>query len=119
MTRHRNLLLVALAASLFLCSPAAAQSLDQLIGRWCNDALEYRFTREQITVTPLQGQNLSHGTAVEIVGSEPVGRAIRVQWRDSTGKEFRSDFEVHGNELVQLQQSSGDKGPRRVFHRCG
>jgi hypothetical protein len=118
MTQHRNRVLVALAASVFLAYPATAATLDELAGRWCGRKLEYTFTHDQLSVTSLRGGNLRHGTTLQIVGSKPITNGVRVIWHDASGTEFWTNFEVSGDALIQLPQSKGDKGPRRVYRRC-
>jgi hypothetical protein len=56
---------------------------------------------------------------LKIAGVESKGSHINVQWKpEKPGNS--TDFELSDNrrELVQIQQTKGDKGPRRVFHRC-
>jgi hypothetical protein len=67
----------------------------------------------------LDKRNLKHPPHWLIDKVEPAGNRIVVYWKpvregNSTG------FELSGNKrtLIQQPQTEGDKGPRRVFHRC-
>jgi len=103
-----------------LVSHAAAArdiTIGDIVGRWCGDQLSYTFSRTDMIVTT--NKELKHPPHWLIDKVEPNGNQIVVFWKparpgNSTG------FELSGNKrtLVQQPQSEGDKGPRRVFHRC-
>jgi hypothetical protein len=94
-------------------------SIGDIIGRWCGDQLIYTFSRTDMVVTALDKRDLKHPPHWLIDKVEPAGNRIVVYWKpvregNSTG------FELSGNKrtLIQQPQTEGDKGPRRVFHRC-
>ncbi len=112
-----------IAAGLFAVSPSSALAanveLADLLGRWCGDTSTYVFSRTQLSVTLTSGKTPKHGPMLKIAGVTPKGPHINIQWKP--GKPgISTDFELSDNrrELVQIQQMKGDKGPRRVFHRC-
>jgi hypothetical protein len=112
-----------MAAGLFaLSSPSALAGdveLADILGRWCGDTSTYTFSRTQLSVTLTSGKTPKHGPTLKIAGVTPKGSHINVQWKpEKPGNS--TDFELSDNrrELVQIQQTKGDKGPRRVFHRC-
>jgi hypothetical protein len=112
-----------IAAGLFAFSPqwvlAKDIELADILGRWCGDTSTYVFSRSELSVTLFSGRTPKHGPVLKIAGVESKGSHINVQWKpEKPGNS--TDFELSDNrrELVQIQQTKGDKGPRRVFHRC-
>ena len=92
-------------------------TIGDIVGRWCGDRLTYTFSRTDMIVTT--NKEITHPPHWLIDKVEADGNLIVVHWKpardgNSTG------FELSGNKrtLVQQPQTEGDKGPRRVFHRC-
>lgn len=113
-------LLLPLGAVLLAMYPAAAEdlSIDDLIGKWCGDVTNYTFSRTQLTVTPLHGYRLAHNTVWKIARVEGSSDQIDVYWGSAPGDFTRFEFSDDKRQLIQVQETEGDKGPRRVFHRC-
>jgi hypothetical protein len=112
-----------IAAGFFVLSSgstlAAEVKLADILGRWCGDTSTYTFSRSELSVTLHSGKTPKHGPVLKIAGSTSKGSHINLQWKpEKPGNS--TDFELSDNrrELVQIQQTKGDKGPRRVFHRC-
>ncbi len=100
-------------------SPVSDVSIDDMIGRWCGEHSNYTFSRKDMVVTPVGDWRLTHAPHWVIDRVETDGSQIEVFWKpakpgNSTAFELRDD----GDTLIQLPQTEGDKGPRRVFHRC-
>jgi len=100
-------------------SPVADVSIDDMIGRWCGEHSNYTFSRTDMVVTPVGNWKLTHAPHWVIDRVETDGSQIEVFWKppkpgNSTAFELHDD----GETLIQLPQTEGDKGPRRVFHRC-
>lgn len=110
------------AAMVALMSHVAAArdiTIGDIVGRWCGDQLIYTFSRTDMIVTPLGNRSLKHPPHWLIDKVEPGGNRIVVYWKPADAGNSTA-FELSGNKrtLVQQPQSEGDKGPRRVFHRC-
>jgi hypothetical protein len=112
-----------ITAGLFAVSSSSALAADvelaDVLGRWCGDTSTYVFSRTQLSVTLTSGKTPKHGPVLKIAGVTPKGSHINIHWKpEKPGNS--TDFELSDNrrELVQKQQTKGDKGPRRVFHRC-
>jgi hypothetical protein len=100
-------------------SPVSEVSIDDMVGRWCGDHSNYTFSRTGMVVTPVGNWKLTHAPHWTIDRVEADGNQVEVFWKpakpgNSTAFELRDD----GDTLIQLPQTAGDKGPRRVFHRC-
>src|SRR5579859_1155257 len=76
-------------------------------------------SRAPMIVTPKGGAKLTHPPHWLIDKVESDGNRIEVFWKPARPGNSTA-FELSGNkrDLVQQPQSEGDKGPRRVFHRC-
>ena len=116
----RSAFAVAVFAICFAHPVAAADvELNDLLGRWCGEASNYVFSHTQLAVELHSGGRPKHGPVLKISSATGKGAHITIEWKpvkpgNSTG------FELSENrrELVQVPQTKGDKGPRRVFHRC-
>ncbi len=100
-------------------APVADVTIDDMVGRWCGEHSNYTFSRTDMVVTPLGNWQLTHAPHWTIDRVAADGNQIEVFWKpakpgNSTAFELRDD----GDTLIQLPQTAGDKGPRRVFHRC-
>lgn len=118
-TATKTVLGVAMAALMSQAVAARDMTIGDIVGRWCGDRLNYTFSRTDMIVTVLDKRDLKHPPHWLIDKVEAAGNRITVFWKparagNSTG------FELSGNKrtLTQQPQSEGDKGPRRVFHRC-
>jgi len=112
-----------IAAGLFVLSSqsvlAADVEFDDLIGRWCGETSTYVFSRSQLAVTLTSGKTPKHGPKLQIAGASAKGSRVTVKWKpEKPGNSTEFDLSDNRRELVQVQQTKGDKGPRRVFHRC-
>ena len=100
---------------------AAARNITigDIVGRWCGDKLTYTFSRTDMIVRVLDNRDLKHPPHWLIDKVEADGNRITMFWKPA-GPANSTGFELSGNKrtLIQQPQSEGDKGPRRVFHRC-
>jgi hypothetical protein len=110
---------VTMAALLSHAAAARDIGIGDIVGRWCGDKLNYTFSRTDMVVTVLDNRDLKHPPHWFIDKVEAGGNRITVYWKPA-GPGNSTGFELSGNKrtLVQQPQSEGDKGPRRVFHRC-
>jgi hypothetical protein len=118
-TAAKMVLGVAMATLVSHVAAARNITIGDIVGRWCGDKLTYTFSRTDMIVTVLDNRDLKHPPHWLIDKVEADGNRITVFWKparpgNSTG------FELSGNKrtLTQQPQSEGDKGPRRMFHRC-
>lgn len=106
----------------FLCSQVARAEdveLADIKGRWCSDTSDYTFSSTQLHVVLHSGKTPKHGNYLKIAGTDVNGDRITVKWKpEKPGNSTEFELSKNRRELVQLPQSEGDKGPRRVFHRC-
>lgn len=118
-TTGKVVLGVAVAALLSHAAAARDITIGDIVGRWCGDQINYTFSRTDMIVTPLGNRNLTHPPHWVIDKVEANGNRIVVFWKPVRDGNSTA-FELSGNKrtLVQQPQSEGDKGPRRVFHRC-
>jgi hypothetical protein len=112
-----------IAGGLFVLSSrsviAADVEFDDLIGRWCGDTSTYVFSRSQLAVTLTSGKTPKHGPKLQIAGVSAKGSRVTVKWKpEKPGNSTEFELSDKRRELVQVQQTKGDKGSRRVFHRC-
>jgi hypothetical protein len=93
---------------------------DDLLGSWCGTKTNYTFTRTQLTVAPLRGQSLTHGSVLTI--GEVVGRPdqIDVYWAPlgDPNNFTRFSFSSDKRSLIQARETTGDNGPRLTFNQC-
>lgn len=106
-----------------LLSSHSARAVDvelaDLRGRWCSDASDYTFSKTQLSIVLRSGKSPKHGPVLKIAGSETKGDRIMLKWKPKKpGNSTEFELSRNRRELVQLPQGAGDKGPRRVFHRC-
>jgi hypothetical protein len=96
--------------------PPAAHALSaaDLMGRWCGDNIESVFTASELTVTFLntKKQRVLHIKQINVRKD-----TIAVIWEAADGG-GTTYGEFTGGRMVMLPQTTGDKGPRREFHRC-
>ncbi|SRR5579883_2976368 len=114
---------VGFAALLALQVSASAEArnltIEDLLGRWCGDVTNYTFTYTQLNVVRLDGQGLKHGPVLLIAKVEGTPTQIDVHWTPvKPGNFTRFQFSPDKRQLIQVAQTEGDKGPRRVFNRC-
>ena len=112
-------LLVA-SAGLF-ASPSIARdvSLDDLAGRWCGESSDYTFSKTQLAVVLHTGQKPRHGPVLKIAGVEAKNAHIKLRWKpEKPGNSTEFELSANHKQLVQLPQTRGDNGPRRIFRRC-
>jgi hypothetical protein len=114
-------MLLGLGTAALMSQAAMARdvTIGDLVGRWCGDKTNYTFSRTDMTVTPLGSSQLTHPPHWQIDKVEAKDKQIQVFWKparpgNSTAFELSSDKRT----LIQLPQTEGDKGPRRVFHHC-
>ena len=93
---------------------AYALSGNDLMGRWCGDNINSVFSMTELTVTFLSTnkQRVLHIKQIN-VGKD----TIEVIWDPADGGSTTYG-EFTGRGMVMLPQTTGDKGPRREFHRC-
>ena len=105
---------LAMVAATADVSAAHALSADDLMGRWCGDNINSVFTTDELTVTFLNTnkQRVLHIKQIN-VGKD----AIEVIWEAADGGKT-TYAEFTDRRMVMLPQTTGDKGPRREFHRC-
>ena len=110
---------VTMAALMSQAATARDIGIGDIVGRWCGDRLNYTFSRTDMIVTVLDNRNLKHPPHWLIDKVEAGGNRITVFWKPASADNSTA-FELSGNKrtLVQQPQTEGDKGPRRVFHRC-
>jgi hypothetical protein len=115
----KTVLGVAMAALISHAAAARDISIGDIVGRWCGDQSNYTFSRTDMIVTAKGDTTLTHPPHWFIDKVEATGNRIEVFWKPARPGNSTA-FELAGNKrtLVQLPQSEGDKGPRRVFHRC-
>lgn len=118
-TVTKTVLGVALAALISHAAVARDIAIGDIVGRWCGDRINYTFSRTDMLVTVLDNRDLKHQPHWLIDKVEAKGNRIEVFWKPA-GPGNSTAFELSGNKrtLVQQPQTEGDKGPRRVFHRC-
>jgi hypothetical protein len=111
---------LALAVIILTASPAAADlSIDDLVGRWCGDTSQYKFTRTQLNVTLLNGKKPKHGPVLEILRVDVKADKIELSWKpDRRGNSTAFKLSTDKQQLIQQSESEGDKGPKRIFKRC-
>lgn len=100
-------------------SPISDVSINDVIGRWCGEHSNYTFSHTDMVVTAVGNWKLTHAPHWVIDRVETNGNQIEVFWKPARPGNSTA-FELHddGDTLIQLPQTEGDKGPRRVFHRC-
>ena len=111
---------IGVAMATLVSHAAAARNIGigDIVGRWCGDKLNYTFSRTDMIVTVLDDRDLKHPPHWFIDKVEADGNRITVFWKPA-GPGNSTGFELSGKRtLIQQPQSEGDKGPRRVFHRC-
>ena len=110
---------VTVAALMSQAAAARDITIGDIVGRWCGDKLNYTFSRTDMVVKVLDNRDLKHPPHWFIDKVEADGNRITVFWKPA-GPGNSTGFALSGNKrtLTQQSQSEGDKGPRRVFHRC-
>ncbi len=99
-------------------------SQNDLVGRWCGEITDYKFSAKQLDVTFHKG-----GSKVLKIDKVSVkDRTISVWWsgkrKDNTPNNTVFELDESQKSLIQIPNLDedgkplGDKGPRRVFHRC-
>jgi hypothetical protein len=118
-TVTKTVLGVAMAVLMSHAAAARDITIADIVGRWCGDRINYTFSRTDMIVTVLDNRDLKHQPHWGIDKVEATGNRIEVFWKPAKPGNSTA-FELSGNKrtLVQQPQSEGDKGPRRVFHRC-
>jgi hypothetical protein len=104
------------AISVSASTPAAARDLtiEDLLGRWCGDTTNYRFSRDRLTVSFHNGGN---SRVLEIERVDGTEEWIDVHWIGAGNTVF-TDFSDDKRVMYQAANTSGDNGPRRRFRRC-
>ena len=97
---------------------AAELSIDDLVGKWCGSISDYTITRTEMFVHRHDNANLTHGANLHIVEVEKDGDSLILHWSDTPGDATRFSLSDDRRELIQGAETSGDKGPRRVFRHC-
>jgi hypothetical protein len=94
-------------------------TIGDIVGRWCGEHSNYTFSRTDMVVTPVGNWQLSHAPHWVIDKVAAAGRRIEVFWKPARAGNSTA-FELSGDRrtLTQESQTEGDKGPRRIFHRC-
>lgn len=105
-------------------SSAAGVSQNDLVGRWCGEITDYKFTAKKLDVTFHKGGS----RVLEIDKITVKDRIISIEWagKRKDNSPNATSFELDDNQksLIQLPNLDeegkplGDKGPRRVFRRC-
>ncbi|MGH6673082.1 MAG: hypothetical protein ACRECV_14065 [Xanthobacteraceae bacterium] len=98
--------------------PAGAVTLKDLVGRWCGQKTNYTFSLAGMIVTPVGKVNLTHAPHWVIDKVETSGNNIMVFWVPARQGNSTAFELTNKRTLVQQPQTTGDKGPQRVFHRC-
>jgi hypothetical protein len=123
MHRGRSIttMLLGMGIAALMSQAAAARdiTIGDIVGRWCGDQSNYTFSRTDMMVTPVGANRLTHPPHWLIDKVEANGNRIEVFWKPARPGNS-TDFELGGDRrsLIQQPQTEGDKGPRRVFHRC-
>jgi len=114
-----TLLGMGIAALMSQAAAARNITIGDIVGRWCGDHSNYTFSRTDMVVTPVGSWQLTHAPHWVIDKVEANGNQIEVFWRPARAGNSTA-FELSGDKrtLIQQPQTAGDKGPRRVFHRC-
>ena len=100
-------------------SKAESLSITDLLGRWCGTESTYVFSRTELTVRRLDGTTPKHGTVLRIADVKADDQEISVHWfPEKPGNSTGFRFSSHKRVLIQQPNTTGDKGPRREFHRC-
>jgi hypothetical protein len=98
------------------CGASADVAIDDLLGRWCQaDGVTYTFTRTELNVGFTNGSKRT----LKIAKTEVDKNQINVMWipvkpDNNTWYELTADRRL----LIQLANTTGDRGPRREFRRC-
>jgi hypothetical protein len=118
-TAAKMVLGVAMAALMSHAVAARNITIGDIVGRWCGEQSNYTFSRTDMTVTAVGSTRLTHPPHWLIDKVEANGNRIEVFWKPARPGNSTA-FELTGNKrtLIQQPQTEGDKGPRRVFHRC-
>ena len=95
-------------------TPAHALSADDLMGRWCSDNISSVFTTKALTVTFLNSNRQRVWRIKQIMVNDDM---IEVIWDPRDGGSTTYG-EFAGSRMAMQPQTTGDKGPRREFHRC-
>jgi hypothetical protein len=115
----KMLLGVGIAALVSQAAAARDITIGDIVGRWCGEHSNYTFSRTDMVVTPLGDWTLTHAPHWVIDKVQANGNQIEVFWKPARPGNSTA-FELAGNRrtLTQQPQTEGDKGPRRIFHRC-
>ncbi len=115
----KMLLGVGIAALMSQAAAARDITIGDIVGRWCGEQSNYTFSRTDMVVTPRGNVKLTHAPHWVIDKVEANGNHIQVFWTPARPGNSTA-FELGGDRrtLIQQPQTAGDKGPRRVFHRC-
>jgi hypothetical protein len=115
------LAMLAASAQLVLAAehsvPAANLTITDLTGKWCSDVVNYTFSTTRLDVQLHTGQTAKHGNFQQIFKVDGSPEQIDIYWVPYSKDNF-TRFTFESGALIQVQQTEGDKGPRRVFHRC-
>jgi len=111
--------LLALIVVIAVASSAQARALSHtdILGRWCGDTADYDFSPQSLTVT-LHSGNAPRPLRVERYEFSETWVVI---WWERDGKLLNTafaEFSADRRTMVQLANTSGDYGPRRLFRRC-
>jgi hypothetical protein len=105
-------------------SSAAEVSFDDLVGRWCGEITDYKFSKDTLDVTFHKGGSKMLKIAKVTVRND---QSINIDWVGERADATTNNtiFRLEGDRtLIQLPnvddsgKPEGDKGPRREFHRC-
>ena len=114
----RKLWLGVVAVAVLTASASGAQarklSYSNILGTWCGDKSKYLFTRNALTVTWFGSSERRVLRIKEWAFSD---KWVNVKWQPKGNTVF-GDFSTNGRAMAQQPNTTGDMGPRRVFHRC-
>jgi hypothetical protein len=118
-------IVLALAIAALTLNSASAVEIDELVGHWCGgkQRLDSVFTPTDLAVIRYDGEGSKHGPVLKIAkvesGPDRFPDRIRTYWTPFEPGKFTS-FELSTNkrQLIQIPNSGGDNGARRVFTRC-
>jgi hypothetical protein len=116
--RRGLLALIVVAAAALGSAQARELSYTDILGRWCGDSADYDFTPQALTVIfhagnaskPLRVQRYEFSESWVMIWWERDGKLLSTAF---------AEFSADRSTMVQLANTSGDYGPRRVFRRCG
>jgi hypothetical protein len=89
-------------------------AFPDISGKWCGEITDYTFARTALTV---HFHNGSKKRVWKVKKYDFSDTWINVVWGFGGNTVF-GEFSENGKAMAQQPNTSGDKGPRRPFHRC-